>query len=75
MLFPKFPTDLKQNLRPNLHLAVFHRAERVPLILISVILLSLPVTARESSAQTLVSLPFSRQGAIHAPIKSLELNS
>jgi hypothetical protein len=33
---PKLPTDAEQDLRPNLHLAVFHRGERVLLIPISV---------------------------------------
>ena len=33
---PKLPTDAKQDLRPDLDLAVFHRGERVRLIPISV---------------------------------------
>ena len=33
---PKLPTDPKQDLRPNLNFALFHRGEIVPLILISV---------------------------------------
>jgi hypothetical protein len=33
---PKLPTDPNQDLRPNLHLAGFHRGERVLLIPISV---------------------------------------
>jgi hypothetical protein len=33
---PKLPTDSKQDLRPNLNFAVFHRGERVRLIPISV---------------------------------------
>ena len=51
-----FPNSrlMRSRISPNLHLAVFHRGERVPRILISVNLLSLPVTATESSPRTLV---------------------
>jgi hypothetical protein len=51
---PKLPTDAEQDLRPNFHLAVFHRGERARLISISVKPFALPAIARESSARALV---------------------
>jgi hypothetical protein len=49
---PKLPTDAEQDLRPNFHLAVFHRGERARLIPISVKPFALQAIARESSART-----------------------
>jgi hypothetical protein len=50
----RLPADPKQDLGPDLHLAGFHRGEKILLIPISVNPFSPPVRARENSARTLV---------------------